>query len=56
MNGGITNFDKIQKVLDLGANAFISGYIFALAEEACGEIGYAKSHNEFQNQNFIRKE
>ena len=56
MDGGITNFDEIQKALALGADAVMSGYIFALAEEACGEIGYAKSLNEFQNENFISKE
>ena len=56
LDGGITNFDEIQKALALGADAVMSGYIFALAEEACGEIGYAKSLDEFQKENFIAKE
>lgn len=56
LDGGITNFDEIQKALALGADAVMSGYIFALSEEACGEIGYAKSLNDFQNENFISKE
>ena len=56
LDGGITNFDEIQKALALGADAVMSGYIFALAEEACGEIGYAKSLDEFQKENFISKE
>lgn len=38
MDGGIKNFDDIQKALALGADAVMSGNIFARAEEACGEI------------------
>lgn len=34
----------------------MSGYIFALAEEACGEIGYAKNIEEFAKDNYISKE
>jgi len=56
LDGGITNFDEIQKALALGADAVMSGYIFALAEEACGEIGYSKTIEEFINDNFISKE
>ena len=56
LDGGITNFDEIQKALALGADAVMSGYIFALSEEACGEIGYAKSIDEFAKENFISKE
>ena len=56
MDGGITNFDEIQKALALGADAVMSGYIFALAEEACGEIGYSKSIEEFSKDNYINKE
>lgn len=37
-DGGITNFDDIQKCLALGADAVMSGSNFAKAEEACGEI------------------
>lgn len=56
LDGGITNFDEIQKALALGADAVMSGYIFALAEEACGEIGYAKNIEEFAKDNYITKE
>ena len=56
LDGGITNFDEIQKALALGADAVMSGYIFALAEEACGEIGYAKTVDEFAKENYISKE
>lgn len=56
LDGGITNFDEIQKALALGADAVMSGYIFALAEEACGEIGYSKSIEEFSKDNYINKE
>ena len=56
LDGGITNFDEIQKALALGADAVMSGYIFALAEEACGEIGYSKTMEEFAKENYITKE
>lgn len=56
LDGGIINFDEIQKALALGADAVMSGYIFALAEEACGEIGYAKNIEEFAKDNYISKE
>jgi IMP dehydrogenase len=56
LDGGITNFDEIQKALALGADAVMSGYIFAQAEEACGEIGYARSMDEFCKENYISKE
>ena len=56
LDGGITNFDEIQKAIALGADAVMSGFIFAKAEEACGEIGYAKSIEEFSKGNFITKE
>ena len=41
LDGGIRNFDDIQKALALGADAVMSGNIFAKAEEACGEVKYA---------------
>ena len=56
LDGGITNFDEIQKAIALGADAVMSGYIFALAEEACGEIGYSKNIEEFGEGNYITKE
>ena len=56
LDGGITNFDEIQKAIALGADAVMSGYIFALAEEACGEIGYSKNIEEFAEGKYITKE
>jgi IMP dehydrogenase len=56
LDGGITNFDEIQKALALGADAVMSGYIFAMAEEACGEVGYAKSMDKFAKGDSITKE
>lgn len=56
LDGGITNFDEIQKALALGADAVMSGYIFAMAEEACGEVGYAKSMDQYAKGNYISKE
>lgn len=45
MDGGIKNFDDIQKALVLGADAVMCGNIFARAEEACGEIIYLHENN-----------
>ena len=56
LDGGITNFDDIMKALALGADAVMSGYLFALAEEACGEIGYAKNISEYSKGNYLTKE
>ncbi len=56
LDGGITNFDEIMKALALGADAVMSGYLFALAEEACGEIGYAKNITEYGKGNYLEKE
>lgn len=56
LDGGITNFDEIMKALALGADAIMSGYLFALAEEACGEIGYAKDINEYSKGQYLTKE
>ena len=56
LDGGITNFDEIQKALALGADAVMSGYIFAMAEEASGEVGYSKSMEQFSNYDYITKE
>jgi IMP dehydrogenase/GMP reductase len=39
-DGGISNFDDIQKCLALGADFVMCGNIFAKAEEACGDIIY----------------
>lgn len=44
-DGGIANFDDIQKCLALGADLVMSGSIFAKSWEACGEIGYLHPDN-----------
>ena len=41
-DGGVSNFDTIQKALALGAFAVMSGNIFAKSWEACGEIRWAR--------------
>lgn len=45
MDGGIANFDDIQKSLVLGADFVMSGNIFARAEEACEDIIYLQPDN-----------
>ena len=40
VDGGISNFDDIQKCLALGAFAVMNGSCFAKSEEACGEVRY----------------
>ena len=44
-DGGIQNFDDIQKAICLGANAVMSGRIFAKAEEASEPIVFLHSNN-----------
>ena len=39
-DGGFSNFDQIIKALAIGANYVMLGKIFAMSEEACGEIVY----------------
>lgn len=39
-DGGFSNFDQIIKALALGADCVMLGKIFAMSEEACGEIVY----------------
>lgn len=56
LDGGITNFDDIMKALALGADAIMSGYLFAISEEACGEIGYAKEISEYSKGNYLTQE
>lgn len=55
-DGGITNFDEIQKCLALGADLVMAGNIFARAEEACGEIIYAESLEDAKNGHHYTKE
>ena len=39
-DGGFSNFDQIIKALAIGADYVMLGKIFAMSEEACGEIIY----------------
>lgn len=50
MDGGIRNFDDIQKALALGADMVMSGNIFARAEEACGEIIFYADPDDIRNK------
>ena len=45
VDGGISNFDDIQKCIALGAFAVMSGSIFAKAEEACEPIVFLHPDN-----------
>lgn len=45
VDGGIQNFDDIQKCIALGAFAVMSGSIFAKAEEACEPIVFLHPDN-----------
>lgn len=45
-DGGIANFDDIQKCLALGADLVMSGSIFAKSWEACGNVGYMHPDNQ----------
>lgn len=45
-DGGIKNFDEIQKCICLGADAVMSGNIFAKSWEACGEIRWARPNSK----------
>lgn len=56
VDGGIANFDDIQKCLALGAFAVMNGSSFAKAEEACGEIRYLLSPEEQEFKDGITKE
>ena len=56
LDGGITNFDEIIKAFALGADAVMSGYLFVVTEEACGEIGYSKDIKEYTKGNYLTKE
>ena len=44
-DGGIANFDDIQKCLALGADLVMSGSIFAKSWEACGPVVYLQPNN-----------
>lgn len=52
-DGGIGWYDDIQKAIALGADAVMSGKLFAECEEACGEIGYAVSAEEYEKGNYF---
>lgn len=45
VDGGIANFDDIQKCIALGAYAVMSGSIFAKAQEACEPIVFLQPDN-----------
>lgn len=45
VDGGIANFDDIQKCIALGAFAVMSGSIFAKSEEACEPIVFLQPDN-----------
>ena len=45
VDGGISNFDDIQKCIALGAFCVMSGRVFAKAEEACDQIVYLQPDN-----------
>ena len=45
LDGGIANFDDIQKCIALGAYAVMSGSIFAKAQEACEPIVFLQPDN-----------
>lgn len=45
VDGGIANFDDIQKCITLGAFAVMSGSIFAKAQEACEPIVFLQPDN-----------
>ena len=48
-DGGIYNFDDINKCLAIGADAVMIGRVFAECEEACGEVLYSISEEAFNN-------
>lgn len=48
-DGGIANFDDIQKALALGADAVMCGEVFAKSNEACGKIMYSESEENVIN-------
>lgn len=53
LDGGISNFDDIQKAICLGCDAVMAGNIFARAEEACGETKWARSLEDAMNGNCV---
>lgn len=56
VDGGISNFDDIQKCLALGAFAVMNGSSFAKAEEACGEVRYLINPQEEEFEDGMSKE
>ena len=56
VDGGISNFDDIQKCLALGAFAVMNGSSFAKAEEACGEVRYLMNENEDWSEGLTAEE
>ena len=56
VDGGISNFDDIQKCIALGAFAVMNGSSFAKAEEACGEVRYLSDECEDWDEGLSYKE
>jgi IMP dehydrogenase/GMP reductase len=47
LDGGVEWYDDINKALALGADAVMIGKLFAECEEACGDVLYCKSEEDF---------
>lgn len=54
-DGGIADFDDIQKALALGADAVMCGEVFAKSNEACGDILYSESMNTVTNGIYLNE-
>ena len=54
-DGGIADFDDIQKALALGADAVMCGEVFAKSNEACGEILYSESMDNVTNGIYLNE-
>lgn len=55
-DGGIGWFDDINKALAMGADAVMIGKCFAECEEACGEIKWSTSEQDYINGNWFTTE
>lgn len=47
-DGGFSNFDQIIKALAIGADYVMLGKIFAMSEEACGEVIYKSADEQYR--------
>lgn len=48
LDGGLNWYDDISKGIALGADAVMIGKMFAECEEACGQVLYSKSEEDFE--------